>query len=83
MTPLRWPASDIGDNSSGPPDGYVIEGDVPADAIERLLAERPEAIGLTLPGTRSDSQSMGDEGTWSQRPVMLIGADRTPTSWMF
>ena len=79
MTPLRWPATDIGDNSGGPPDGYVIEGDVPADAIERLLAERPEAIART----RSDSQSMGDEGTWSQRPVMLIGADRTPTSWMF
>ena len=27
-------------------DGYVIEGHVPAEAIKRLLAERPAAIGL-------------------------------------
>ncbi len=31
-------------------DDYVIEGHVPASDIERLLAERPEAIGLAVPG---------------------------------
>lgn len=30
--------------------GYVIEGHVPADAIKRLLAEKPEAQGLAVPG---------------------------------
>lgn len=65
-------------------DGYVIEGHVPAAAIERLLAERPEAIGLALPGMPSDSPGMGgDETTWSQQAVMLIGADGALTSWVF
>src|SRR5829696_7462845 len=30
--------------------GYVIEGHVPAQAIKRLLAERPSAKGLAVPG---------------------------------
>lgn len=30
-------------------DGYVIEGHVPAADIQRLLTERPDAIGLTVP----------------------------------
>ena len=31
-------------------DGYVVEGHVPADDIWRLLAEKPNASGLTAPG---------------------------------
>lgn len=31
-------------------DGYIIEGNVPADDIRRLLAEHPLARGLALPG---------------------------------
>lgn len=30
--------------------GYVIEGHVPAREIYRLLREKPDAIGLTVPG---------------------------------
>lgn len=30
-------------------DGYVIEGHVPADDIKRLLMEKPEITGLTVP----------------------------------
>ena len=29
--------------------GYVIEGHVPAGDIKRLIAERPDALGLTVP----------------------------------
>src|SRR4029077_6720115 len=43
----------IGDKlASGHPamiDGYVIEGHVPGTDIKRLVAERPEAIGLAVP----------------------------------
>ena len=39
-------------------DGYVIEGHVPASAIERLLAERPEIHGLTVPGMPQGSPGM-------------------------
>ena len=31
-------------------DGYLVEGHVPVEAITRLLAERPDAVGLALPG---------------------------------
>ena len=29
--------------------GYVLEGHVPADDVRRLLAERPDALGLAVP----------------------------------
>lgn len=65
-------------------DGYVIEGHVPADAIERLLAEQPEAVGLALPGMPSDSPGMGgDETSWMDLPVVLINADGTSASWTY
>lgn len=39
-------------------DGYVIEGHVPADDIRRLLEERPEVAGLTVPGMPVGSPGM-------------------------
>ena len=41
--------------------GYAIEGHVPADAVERLLAERPPVRGLAVPGMPIGSPGM--EGT--------------------
>lgn len=43
-------------------DGYVLEGHVPAGAFERLLAERPQAIGLAVPGMPIGSPGMEVEG---------------------
>ncbi len=31
-------------------DGYVVEGHVPAADVVRMLRERPEIVGLTVPG---------------------------------
>lgn len=39
-------------------DGYAIEGHVPAADVVRLLAERPEAVGLALPGMPMGSPGM-------------------------
>jgi hypothetical protein len=39
-------------------DGYVIEGHVPAKDIQRLLKERPKAIGLVVPGMPIGSPGM-------------------------
>lgn len=39
-------------------DGYLVEGHVPADAIKRLLAERPDATGLSVPGMPIGSPGM-------------------------
>jgi hypothetical protein len=59
-------------------DGYAIEGHVPAEAIVRLLEERPDAAGLALAGMPADSPGMGgDESTWAAQPVTLVGADGT------
>ena len=43
--------------------GYFIEGHVPADDIRRLLAERPKALGLAVPGMPigSPGMEMGDQ----------------------
>lgn len=38
--------------------GYVVEGHVPADAVRRLLAERPAAAGLAVPGMPTGSPGM-------------------------
>ncbi|HWV56506.1 MAG TPA: DUF411 domain-containing protein [Longimicrobiales bacterium] len=39
-------------------DGYIIEGHVPADLIARLLKERPDVRGLTVPGMPMGSPGM-------------------------
>lgn len=38
--------------------GYVIEGHVPAADIQRLLAQKPEALGLAVPGMPVGSPGM-------------------------
>lgn len=39
-------------------DGYVVEGHVPANEIKRMLQERPEVTGLTVPGMPRGSPGM-------------------------
>ena len=39
-------------------DGYAIEGHVPASDVDRLLEERPEGKGLTVPGMPAGSPGM-------------------------
>lgn len=54
----------------------MIEGHVPAGAILRLLEERPDVIGLALPGMPVDSPGMGgDPQTWESQPVVVIEND--------
>lgn len=54
--------------------GYVIEGHVPATAIQRLLQERPEAAGLAVPGMPIGSPGMEVEGSPPEEyTVFLFG----------
>lgn len=39
-------------------DGYLVEGHVPVQDIRRLLAERPDVIGITAPGMPQMSPGM-------------------------
>ena len=58
-------------------DGYVIEGHVPADDIRRLLSERPDAVGLAVPGMPLGSPGM-DQSRWREAyDVFLINNDGT------
>lgn len=38
--------------------GYFVEGHVPAEDVKRLLAEHPDAKGLTVPGMPAGSPGM-------------------------
>jgi hypothetical protein len=58
--------------------GYVVEGHVPALALQRFLAEKPEAAGLAVPGMPIGSPGM-EGGTPEQYDVVLFGpAGRRP-----
>jgi hypothetical protein len=57
-------------------DGYVVEGHVPAGAIKRLLAEKPQGIGLAVPGMPAGSPGMEVEGMEpATYQVVLFGPD--------
>jgi hypothetical protein len=59
-------------------EGYVLEGHVPAVAVRRLLAERPTAVGLSVPGMPVGSPGM-EGGTPQRYDVILFGkAGRQP-----
>ena len=52
-------------------EGYVIEGHVPADLIDRLLAERPAVVGLAVPGMPVGSPGMEAPGQAAERYQVL------------
>jgi hypothetical protein len=61
---------------TGKIDGYMIEGHVPASDIKRLVAERPDAIGLTVPGMPVGSPGMEQpDGKTEPYDVLLIKKD--------
>ena len=43
--------------------GYVVDGLVPVDVIQKLLSERPQIAGITLPGMPSGAPGMPGEKT--------------------
>jgi hypothetical protein len=55
-------------------EGYAIEGHVPAREIKRLLAERPKARGLAVPGMPAGSPGM-EGGRSVPYDVLLLGSD--------
>jgi hypothetical protein len=58
-------------------ESYVIEGHVPAGAIRRLLAEKPKATGLAVPGMPVGSPGMEVPGSPPDvYDVILFGPDQ-------
>ncbi|MDZ7573462.1 MAG: DUF411 domain-containing protein [Pseudotabrizicola sp.] len=60
---------------TGTVDGYVLEGHVPAADIRRLLVERPDAFGLSVPDMPYGSPGMGSEDSRDAYDVLLIKRD--------
>ncbi|HSA67610.1 MAG TPA: DUF411 domain-containing protein [Methyloceanibacter sp.] len=56
-------------------DGYVIEGHVPGTDIKRLVAEHPDAVGLTVPGMPAGSPGMEQGMDFEPYDVLLIKKD--------
>ena len=56
-------------------DGYVIEGHVPAEDINQLLAERPDVAGLAVPGMPVGSPGMEVDG-YDAQPFDVIAFDQ-------
>ena len=52
--------------------GYVIEGHVPANEVKRLLASKPKALGLAVPGMPLSSPGMDVPGRKDPYQVLLI-----------
>jgi hypothetical protein len=63
-------------------DGYIIEGHVPVDEIERLLDERPEIVGLAVIGMPAGSPGM-DDGSLTQGTFDVISFDKTGNTEVF
>lgn len=51
-------AQELGSCHTGLVGGYALEGHVPASSIQRLLAEKPDAVGLVVPGMPVGSPGM-------------------------
>lgn len=55
--------------------GYVVEGHVPADAVRRLLADKPKAAGLAAPGMPLGAPGMEGGGASEPYSVLLFSRD--------
>ena len=63
-------------------EGYVIEGHVPADLIDRLLRERPSVVGLAVPGMPVGSPGMETPGQTAER-YQVLAFDRQGRTTIF
>ena len=61
--------------------GYAIEGHVPAADIKRLLAQRPKAAGIAVPGMVAGTPGM-EHGDHSE-PYQVILFDRSGKTRVF
>ena len=53
-------------------DGYTMSGFIPVKFIEKLVKERPEITGITLPGMRMDAPDL-PEGALASLQVYAYG----------
>ena len=64
-------------------EGYAIEGHVPAREVRRLLAEKPKAIGLAVPGMPIGSPGMESPNGATEAYATLLLLDRSGKTRVF
>jgi hypothetical protein len=70
--------ADLGGCHTSKVAGYVVEGHVPVSAVQRLLAERPVILGISVPGMPLGSPGMEIEGEPAEPyDVVAFAADGT------
>lgn len=62
-------------------EGYVVEGHVPADLIDRLLRDRPPVVGLAVPGMPAGAPGMETSGRAERYQVLAF--DRAGRATVF
>ncbi|WP_435201157.1 DUF411 domain-containing protein [Qipengyuania sp. 902] len=62
-------------------EGYAIEGHVPAKDVRRLLDEKPDAVGLAVPGMPIGSPGMEVAGRSQTYQTVLIMRDGKHRVW--
>jgi len=67
---------------TGVVEGYVIEGHVPSDLIDKLLAERPKILGIAVPGMPIGSPGMEVPGRPAER-YEIVTFDRSGRTGVF
>jgi hypothetical protein len=55
--------------------GYIVEGHVPVDLIDRLLRERPSVVGIAVPGMPPGSPGMETSGQ-PAAPYQVLAFDK-------
>lgn len=59
--------------------GYSLEGHVPVAAIRKLLASKPQLVGLAVPGMPANSPGMGPEKPGSLAVYSMARSPQTST----
>jgi hypothetical protein len=62
--------------------GYVVEGHVPADVIDRLRRDRPAIVGVAVPGMPLGAPGMEAAGRVPER-YQILAFDRSGRTTVF
>lgn len=59
-------------------DGYTMSGFIPVKFIEKLVTEKPDVSGITLPGMRMDAPDMAEDALKTLQVFAYSPAGVTP-----
>ena len=62
--------------------GYIVEGHIPADAVKKMLKERPRVVGIAVPGMPIGSPGMEVPGARVQ-PYDVLSFDKAGATKVF